>query len=86
MSVGVRPTARITPKNLTKGYRHFYQRVHGKAPHIRHMGGQWYNINGEIVHHRTLMEEVQRLRKLSRQFNQPEKRLLVRVIERLRRL
>lgn len=86
MSVASQTTNRIKPKNMIDGYRHYYKQLHGRKPQIRHMGGQWYNVNGEIVHHSTLMQEIQHLRKLVRQRKQPEKRLLVRVIERLRNL
>ncbi len=77
-------TARFLPENLMTGYNRFYKAVHGRGPRIRHMGGQWYQVNGEIVHHKTLLQEIERLRQLARRKSQPEKGLVTRLIERLR--
>jgi hypothetical protein len=79
-------TEQITPDHLINGYTRFYQTVHGRSPRVRHMGGQWFQVNGEIVHYKALMDEIGNLRVLARKKTQPEKGLIKRLIGRLQLL
>jgi hypothetical protein len=57
----------LTPLDIAEGYQQIYHAIHGRTPHVLHMGGYWYKVNGEIVHRTTLIQEITRLRELRRQ-------------------
>lgn len=77
----------LTPQDIADGYIRCFAALHGKTPTVRHMGGHWYQVNGEIVHRSTLTKEILRLRgMMDKQQFLPERNLITRIINRLRRL
>jgi hypothetical protein len=79
-------STRIKPEHVIMGYTRFYHEVYGRKPSVRHLGGNWYQVNGEIVFHRALILEIEHLRLIARKKRQPEKSLVTRLINRLRNL
>ncbi|MEO0563433.1 MAG: hypothetical protein AAF125_15090, partial [Chloroflexota bacterium] len=82
----VTSTQQISPEHMVAGYTRFYHAVYGRQPRVRHMGQQWYQVDGELVHYRTLLESIGHLRALAKRKSRPEKGLVTRLIERLRLL
>ena len=77
--------ATLTPQIIINGYERAFQRVNGRVPSVRHLGGQWYYVNGETVHRVALMEETVRLRDLAKSQQQVNDRgLITRLIAKLR--
>lgn len=74
----------LTPQDIADGYVRAYHTLHGVQPKVRHMGGYWYQVNGEIVHRTTLTRECLRLRQLAQQKKPIEKNLVLRLIARLK--
>ncbi|MAS37028.1 MAG: hypothetical protein CL610_23715 [Anaerolineaceae bacterium] len=77
----------LTPELIINGYERAYRKVYGRDPRIRHIGGQWYYINGETVHRMTLMSEIVRLNDLAKQqspYAKPTRSMVQRLIARLR--
>lgn len=78
----------LTPYHITTSYRSVFRQLHGCDPHIRHMGGQWYDVNGEMVHRLALMTEISRLSDIVRRQRRTntDKSMIQRLIGRLRGL
>jgi hypothetical protein len=76
----------LTPQDIAEGYMRSYHALYGRQPSVRHMGGYWYQINGEIVHRTTLTSEMFRLRKLAQQQKPIERSIVQRLITRLKSL
>lgn len=77
----------LTPEMIVNSYERAYLKVYGRAARIRHIGGQWYYINGETVHRVTLLSEIVRLTDLARQqsvYAKPTRSMVQRLIARLR--
>ncbi len=55
----------ITPALVLDSYQRAYKHVHGRYPACRHQFGEWYYVNGETVHRRTLLTEITRLRSIA---------------------
>jgi len=86
MGTATTTTGKIKPEHIIMGYTRFYHTVYGRKPSVRHMGGNWYQVNGELVFHRAMILEIEHLRLLARKKRQPEKSLIHRLINRLRKL
>jgi hypothetical protein len=56
------------------------------VPTVRHLGGQWYYVNGETLHRVALMTETKRLRDLVKSQRQAsaERNVITRLIAKLR--
>ena len=82
--------ATLTPMSLVTSYERAYRMATGRAPRVRHIGGQWYYINGETVHRVALMAETVRLQHMAQDRNPfnviPTRSLINRLISRLRTL
>ena len=80
----------IVPQNLIHNYEKMFRMAYGRDPHARHIGGQWYYVNGETVHRVALVAETARLQHLAQVRNPflvvPTKSLINRLITRLRSL
>lgn len=76
----------LTPQDIAEGYMRSYHALHGRQPRVRHMGGLWYEVNGEIVHRSTLLNQMNHLRSMTHKRRMPEKSLIMRVISRVRGL
>lgn len=73
------------PQIILEAYQRAFRQVNGYEPHIRHLGGHWYQVNGETVHRTFLMVEISRLRDLAqRQRPTPDKSIIQRLIGKLR--
>ncbi len=77
--------ATLTPQLIINAYERAFQRINGRVPTVRHLGGQWYYVNGESVHRVALMTETKRLREMSKS-QQPanDRGLITRLIAKLR--
>jgi hypothetical protein len=80
----------LTPQRLVSDYERAYHFATGREPRVRHLGGQWYYVNGETVHRVALMAETIRLHNMAQDRNpfkvMPTKSLINRLISRLRTL
>ncbi len=76
----------LTPQIIAHSYERAFREVHGRDPQIRHVGGQWYYINGETVHRFALLNEITRLRDLAQQQRrtQADRSVIQRLIAKLR--
>lgn len=74
----------FAPQELTEGYIRSYNALHGEVPRVRHMNGPWFMVNGEILHQRTLSEEIMRLKTLSERRTPVERSIIHRLIARLK--
>ena len=77
----------ITPKLVMESYQRAYKHVHGRAPVVRHQFGEWYYVNGETVHRRTLLIEITRLRSIAQKQRlnaMADRKLMQRIIAKLR--
>ena len=77
----------ITPKLVMESYQRAYRHVHGRAPAVRHQFGEWYYVNGETVHRRTLLSEITRLRAIAQKQRLAalaDRKLMQRIIAKLR--
>lgn len=79
-------TSTISPDDITQGYMRAFHALHGRPPRIKHLSGDWYQVNGEIVHRATVETEIERLRTLSRKHRCLQKGVVQRLIARLRSL
>jgi len=55
----------LTPQQIVQDYSHIFGRVYGREPSVLHLGGPWYEVNGETVHRLALLTEIERLRMLA---------------------
>lgn len=78
--------ATLTPQLIADNYSRAFEKVNGRRPHIRHLGGPWYYINGETVHRVAVLAEITRLRDLVRRPNMGDKGMIQRLIDKLRRI
>ncbi len=78
--------ATLTPQIIAAAYERAFREVYGRDPQIRHVGGQWYYINGETVHRFALLNEITRLREQAQQQqrSKADKGMIHRLIARLR--
>jgi hypothetical protein len=76
----------LTPQLIINAYHRAFEKLNGRAPNVRHLGGQWYYVNGETLHRVALMTETMRLRELvkSQQNTSHERGLINRLIAKLR--
>jgi hypothetical protein len=77
----------LTPQCIINEYMSAYRKLYGRDPRVRHIGGQWYYINGETVHRVALLTETARLRDVAKQqhaFSSPTRSMISRLITRLR--
>lgn len=75
-----------TPQLIVESYIRAYYDVHGREPHVRHIGGQWYYLNGETVHRVAIFNEIKHLRETAQyqQRIQTQKSIIQRLIVKLR--
>jgi hypothetical protein len=75
-----------SPETVIKNYTYAHWLVYGSEPEMHYIGNGWYRINGEMVHHRLITEETDRLRDLARQkrLNGRNRSMVQRLIDRLR--
>jgi hypothetical protein len=78
--------ATLTPQLIADNYCRAFEKVNGRQPQIRHLGGPWYYINGETVHRVAVLAEITRLRDLVRRPNMGDKGMIQRLIDKLRRI
>jgi hypothetical protein len=78
----------LTPEHIVNSYRSVFREVHGRDPHVRHMGGQWYDVSGEMVHRLALLTEISRLSDIVRRqrSSRTDRNVINRIIARLRGL
>lgn len=78
----------FTPTLILDDFKERYYQVYGRRAAVDYVGRDWYRVNDESVHKVTLLHESERLRDLLRAkaAPKPPAPLLVRFIERLRRL
>jgi hypothetical protein len=71
---------------IQRHYCHVYRHVYGNEPIIRYVGNQWFQVNGEMVHSRTMLEQIDQLQALGRrkQINTGNKGMVRRLIDKLR--
>lgn len=77
----------LTPQIIVDSYERVYREVHERDPHIRHIGGQWYYLNGETVHRLALFNEITHLHQVAHQRRQEQlasKSVIQRLILKLR--
>lgn len=55
----------LTPKRITEDYQRHFNQVYGRTPSILHLGGPWYEVNGETVHRFALLTEINRLKTMT---------------------
>ena len=60
MSTGTHPA-----EQYMADYIDAFEDVYSRTPIVRYMGNQWYQINGETIHHTLLVSEITRLRDLA---------------------
>lgn len=77
--------ATLTPQLIINAYERAFERINGRVPSVRHLGGQWYYVNGESVHRVAILTETKRLRELAKS-QQPtnDRGLITRLIAKLR--
>jgi hypothetical protein len=77
-----------TPEDALYEYNHAYRLVYDAHPRTRYVGNHWYQINGEMVHRRTLYDEIDRLRDLARKkrARSSSKGMIRRLIDKIRLL
>ncbi|GAB4345661.1 MAG: hypothetical protein Kow00117_23090 [Phototrophicales bacterium] len=59
-----------TQQNIIYDYSYVYKLVYGQEPTTDYVGNQWYKVNGEMVHHRMLLDQIEHLRDLARRKQQ----------------
>ncbi|MBZ0291667.1 MAG: hypothetical protein K8L99_03785 [Anaerolineae bacterium] len=76
----------LTPQLIIHNYIRAYYEVHGREPHVRHIGGQWYYLNGETVHRMAIFNEITHLRETAHYQRkvQTNKSIIQRLIVKLR--
>jgi len=80
-------TSTVTsPEDLVSHYKRLFKMLHGKQPRIRHMSGDWYQVNGEIVHRGIVEAEIDHLKTLCRKHRRVETNVVKKLIARLRNL
>ena len=79
-------TTAVSPDSVTQGYTRSFHALHKKVPRIRHMSGDWYQVNGEIVHRSIVEAETERLKTLARKHRPLETNIVKKLIARLRNL
>ncbi len=80
--------ATLTPQIIAESYERIYREVNGVPPTIRHVGGQWYYVNGETVHRSALIMEITRLQEMAeiQRRTRTDRSVIQRLISRLRRI
>ena len=86
----------MTTADLVAEYTTAYEDANGWKPRIEYKGNGWYQVDNEIVHRSTLLQEIGRLRTLRRQQLEQEqheryqaerkKSLISKLIAKLRKL
>jgi hypothetical protein len=78
--------ATLTPQIIIEHFERAYREVHGHDGAARHIGGQWYYVNGETVHRFALLKEIARLRELAQhqRRKQTDRSIITRLIAKLR--
>lgn len=56
----------ITTDQVIKHYQRAFKLVYGYEPRVYYLRQQWYRVNGELVHHRVIMDQIAHLRYLAR--------------------
>jgi hypothetical protein len=76
----------LTPQLIVNAYQRVFEQANGRVPTVRHLGGQWYYVNGETLHRVALMTETKRLRDLVKSQRQAsaERNVITRLIAKLR--
>lgn len=74
------------PQTLVNHFGHVYKLVYGQEPHAQYIGNQWYRVNGEMVHHRMMVDEIDHLRDLAQKqrMRSSSKGMVRRLINKLR--
>lgn len=67
-------------------YRVAFEQVYGREPVVRYMGNQWYQVNGEMVHHTIIVSEISRLHDLAllQRRRTQQQSVIARLIKKLR--
>ncbi|MEO1443097.1 MAG: hypothetical protein AAFV33_22030 [Chloroflexota bacterium] len=76
----------VTPEEITGHYERLFKMFYGKQPRIRHMSGDWYQVNGEIVHRDLVEAEIDHLKTLCRKHRRVEQNVVKKLIARLRNM
>ena len=75
-------------QNAIYDHGYVYKLVYGQEPSADYIGNQWYKVNGEMVHHRMLLDQIDQLRDLARrkQMHSRSKNAIRRLIDKLKLL
>jgi hypothetical protein len=81
-------TTTLTPRQIVESFFRAYKLVHNREAHVTHISGDWYRVNGEIVHRITLLGEISRLHHLAQRQRliNADRSVVQRLIARLRGL
>lgn len=58
-------TCNLTPGDAVKQFRAAFKTVFGREPDVTYLGNQWFRVNQELVHRRTLIEQIEHLRAIA---------------------
>lgn len=83
-----------TTADLVSEYTSAYEAANGWKPRIEYKGNGWYQVDEEVVHRSTLLQEIGRLRTQTRLLKEQEesyesqrkKSLISKLIARLRKI
>jgi hypothetical protein len=77
-----------SPEEVIAYYVYAYKNVYGREPKMRYLGNQWFRVDGEMVHYRTMVEQIDQLRALAKRknLNTSSKGMVRRLIDKLRLL
>lgn len=80
-STGTHPADRYIDE-----YNTAYHDVYGQSPKVYYVGNQWYQVNGEMIHHTMIVSEIKRLKDLAfiQQRYARQQSMLSRLIKKLR--
>ncbi len=77
-----------SPDEIIAYYGYAYKNVYGREPRMRYLGNHWFRVDGEMVHYRTMVEQIDQLRALAKRknLNNGNKGMVRRLIDKLRLL
>ncbi|TVR23968.1 MAG: hypothetical protein EA396_02445 [Anaerolineaceae bacterium] len=77
-----------SPQTIVDRYSYVYKIMYGREPTTRYVGNQWFQVNGEMVHYRTMIEQIDQLHALARRkrMQNNSKGMVRRLIDKLRLL
>jgi hypothetical protein len=74
----------LSAKVLVDSYIQYHQQVYGWEPVVEYVGNGWYKIETEVLHRSRMMQEIARLRDMSKtQEKNASKSMVQRLISKL---